>query len=293
MGLFDEYANRFKKFFDTNHVKKILDTKYCAICNEQINLLGMKMLSDGICCKACASKLSPFFTERRKSSVQEIAEQLKCREANRNMVSEFHATRVLGTKMKVYIDEDHDRFIVTASKNYTQENPDVIDCSLITSCIIDIQEEIEEIKFKDSHGNIKSFTPKSYAHSYNFYIELNVNIPYINTIRFKLNDQPIDNDQETLIEIKGGLGTMIADTFGVTRSNNGISSNAEQVKASIQYQKYNQCAQDIYQTLMQHRLSARHHYEKRKHMVICPWCGTSVEYGSQGICDRCCGVLDA
>ena len=59
MGLFDA----FKK-------------KECSICGGEIGLLGNRKLEDGNMCKNCAAKLSPWFSERRSSTVEEIKTQL-------------------------------------------------------------------------------------------------------------------------------------------------------------------------------------------------------------------------
>ena len=50
----------------------LFDKKYCDICGEKIGLLGNRKLEDGNCCKNCARKLSPWFSERRHSTVDEI-----------------------------------------------------------------------------------------------------------------------------------------------------------------------------------------------------------------------------
>ena len=51
--------------------------KYCDICGAEIGLLGNRKLEDGNMCKSCAAKLSPFFSDRRSSTVAEIKENLK------------------------------------------------------------------------------------------------------------------------------------------------------------------------------------------------------------------------
>ena len=55
----------------------LFDKKYCDICGEKIGLLGSRKLSDGNLCKDRAAKLSPWFTERKQSTVEEIREQLR------------------------------------------------------------------------------------------------------------------------------------------------------------------------------------------------------------------------
>ena len=56
------------------------DKKYCDVCGEKIGLLGNRKLENGNLCKDCAAKLSPFFSERKSSTVEEIKEQLAYRE---------------------------------------------------------------------------------------------------------------------------------------------------------------------------------------------------------------------
>lgn len=54
---------------------KLFDKKTCDICGGEIGLLGNKKLEDGNCCKECAGKLSPWFNERRHSTVADIKAQ--------------------------------------------------------------------------------------------------------------------------------------------------------------------------------------------------------------------------
>ncbi|MFR7403335.1 MAG: DUF4428 domain-containing protein [Coriobacteriaceae bacterium] len=56
---------------------KLFEKKECAICGGEIGLLGNRKLEDGNMCKACAAKLSPWFDERRHSTVAQIEEQLE------------------------------------------------------------------------------------------------------------------------------------------------------------------------------------------------------------------------
>ena len=60
----------------------LFDKKYCDICGEKIGLLGNRKLENGNLCKNCAKKLSPWFSDRRSSTVEEIKQQLAYREEN-------------------------------------------------------------------------------------------------------------------------------------------------------------------------------------------------------------------
>lgn len=141
---------------------KIFDKKVCDLCGGEIGLLGNRKLEDGNCCKECAAKLSPWFSERRQSTVEEIRAQLAYREANQDKVAAFHATRTLGEGTKVILDEDAGLFMVTSARNWQSANPDVMAFSDVTGCNLDIDEDRTEIQYKDKEGNRQSFTPKRY-----------------------------------------------------------------------------------------------------------------------------------
>ena len=179
---------------------KLFDKKECSICGGEIGLLGNRKLEDGNMCKSCAARLSPWFSDRRQSTVDEIKEQLDYREANREKVASFRITRTLGERTKVLLDEDAGLFMVTAAKNLEEANPDVLSFSDVTGCKLDIDESRTEIEYEDKDGERKSFNPRRYAYSYDFYIVINVNNPYFNEIRFQLNSESVDNGEETLLD---------------------------------------------------------------------------------------------
>ena len=83
----------------------LFDKKYCSICGNQIKLLGNRKLEDGNCCKECASKLFPFFSERRHSTVESIKEQLQYREDNKQEVAAFKSIRDNYPKLILTLDD--------------------------------------------------------------------------------------------------------------------------------------------------------------------------------------------
>ena len=54
----------------------LFDKKYCDICGQKIGFFGNRKLENGTLCKDCEKKLSPFFSERRNSTVEDIRRQL-------------------------------------------------------------------------------------------------------------------------------------------------------------------------------------------------------------------------
>ena len=165
----------------------LFDKKFCDVCGEKIGLLGNRKLEDGNLCKDCAKKLSPFFSERKQSTVAEIKEQLAYREENERRLDSFRPTRTYGESMKVYIDDMAGTFIVTRMSNWKSENPDIIGLNQVTSCNLDIEEDRDELYYKDEEGNTRSYTPARYEYKYEFFVVINVNSPWFSQIRFSLN----------------------------------------------------------------------------------------------------------
>ena len=177
----------------------LFDKKYCDICGNKIGLLGNRKLEDGNLCKDCAAKLSPWFNERRHSTVSDIAGQLQYREQNKEAVAAFRTTIELGKdSYRLLVDESARKFMVTNARNLSEANPDVLDFSQAAGCSIDIDESSSELKTKDAEGKSVSYNPPRYEYSYNFYITIRVNHQYFDEMRFRLNNFSVDTGERSM-----------------------------------------------------------------------------------------------
>ena len=133
--------------------------KVCDICGGEIGLLGNRKLADGNLCKNCARKLSPWMTDRRESTVEEIRQHLMYRAQNQRVLAGVRPDAAAGASTKVYIDRSAGKFFVTNQANWRDANPDVIDFSQV----IDVQTEVDEHRTEEYHrdreGNQVSFDP--------------------------------------------------------------------------------------------------------------------------------------
>lgn len=172
----------------------LFDKKFCDVCGEKIGMLGNRKLEDGNLCKDCAKKLSPWFDDRRHSTLEEIKSQLQMREENRSLVSSFHPGRVIRSdRYNLYIDERQQLF--AASVNLDREdNPDIISLSQITGCNLDVNEMRTEEYRTDRDGERESYNPPRYSYSYDYYFYIYLNHPYINEMKLKLNSMDISED---------------------------------------------------------------------------------------------------
>ena len=176
----------------------LFDKKYCDVCGEKIGLLGNRKLEDGNLCKNCARKLSPFFSDRRNSTVEEIKQQLAYREENERRLADFHPDVTFGRMRKVYVDRAGAKFIVTTATNWRDENPDLISFSQVTGVDTDIRENKKEIYYKDDEGKSKSYNPRRYEYDYEFNVTILVDSPWFDKIELELSsgnrpDSPYTN----------------------------------------------------------------------------------------------------
>ncbi len=177
----------------------IFDKKTCSICGGEIGLLGNRKLEDGNLCKECARKLSPFFLERRHSTVEDIKAHLAYREENAKALQSFNPTLTFGEgRTKVMIDSAKQQFIVTSSSKWQEANPDIINISQLKDCKYEIEEEKEEIFDKDEKGEEISFDPPKYDASYTFEIEMDVDSPYFSEIEFEFSDEEPKSTEDEL-----------------------------------------------------------------------------------------------
>ncbi len=167
----------------------LFDKKYCDICGKEIKFLGNRKLDDGNMCKDCASKLSPWFSGRRHTSVAAIKEQLKYREANEQALKSFVATQIVGNRYKVYFDNNDKKFLVSASSNYRAANPDLISYSDVLAVNINVDEEVDEVMDENSEGKRVSFDPPKYEYEYKFNVNIQVRNEFFDDINFELTDK--------------------------------------------------------------------------------------------------------
>ncbi|MDO4459288.1 MAG: DUF4428 domain-containing protein [Clostridia bacterium] len=247
---------------------KFLEKKVCDFCGEEIKLLGNRKLEDGNMCKNCASKLSPWFSERRSSTIAEIQEQLDYREANKDKVEAFNVTRTLGlSSTKVLIDENAGNFIVTSARDWKKANPDVMKLSDVTAANLIITDSKSEVMRTDKDGKRVSYMPKRYEYRYNFTVKINVNNPYFNEISF------------------------------------GIGSAEWEESMNINFNPYNHAeyvnkknaGDDIVRELTMARSEARAQVVREqapKQAVTCPWCGATTTPDANGCCEYCGGSVN-
>ena len=233
MGLFD----RFKK-------------QDCEICGKEVGMFGYKKLKDGEICKDCVKLLSPWFEDRKESTVVQIKEQIAYREQNAKALEGFAVSRIVGEAYKMYIEEVNGvptHFFVTDAADYKAVNPDIISFKDVMSCVTDIDVRDEEMKQRDADGKMVSYNPPRYKQHHDFYIKMQIrNNPYFDHIRFHVNRGVVT------LETIGGFGAGVASTFlrGAGVSNARFSTGSfRDAQEQRKFNEYQQMCQIIEQAV--------------------------------------------
>lgn len=247
----------------------LFDKKFCDICGNKIGMLGNRKLEDGNLCKDCASLLSPFFSERRRSTVADIKDHLAYREANKAAVAAFRATRTLGNATKVMLDEDAGKFLVTTARRLEDANPDVLDFSQVTGASYKVDENKSEMTQRGPDGKSVSYNPPRYKFSYAFKMNIQVSHQWFNEISFQINDRSI--------EVENSFGGGAA----VGRRNNDYMQ-AEKVGNEIT-EALTKVRQGVRETIVAANAP--------KVAINCPLCGATSMPDANGRCEYCGGAM--
>ena len=251
----------------------LFDKKTCDICGGKIGLLGNRKLDDGNLCKDCARKLSPWMTDRRHSTVEDIRQHLAYREENRARLSTFRPNAVLGNQTKVYVDTSQGLFVVTAG-DYMTANADLIAFSQVMSCDCEIEEHRKELYRKDKDGNNVSYNPPRYEMTYDFNMHIRVNSPYFSDIDFELSEysrRPDSRFSTVYHELERQ-----ADEIRRALTSGAAGGYAQQPVYGQQPAYAQQPVQQAYQQPVQQAAGPK----------FCPNCGSNLE-GAGKFCPNC------
>ena len=178
MGLFDV----FKK-------------KDCEICGKEVGMFCYKKLEDGEICKDCVKLLSPWFDDRRHSTVEQIKAQLQAREYNKLALETWQPSIALGEYYTMYVKTKASvpiSFVVSNTEKFRENNADILSFLWVKSCTPDIRESRTELTRTNSQGEKVSYDPPRYEYRYDFYIKLDIQgCDYIDDMRFRINSATV------------------------------------------------------------------------------------------------------
>ena len=186
-----------------------------------------------VLCKDCAKKLSPWFEERRHSTVEDIKRQLEYREKNKKAVMDFCITRQINTRnYNVFIDDNKGNFTV-ARKLDVNENPDIVPLSAVVQCRVDVERQQNEETYTTKDGETVSYQPPVYKYEFDYTMRIKVKTPWFDDMDFRLNTFSISSDNRgELMEVEQTGHQIIAaltpNAAGMQQSGMNMNSGMQQ-----------------------------------------------------------------
>ena len=190
--------------------------------------------------------------------------------------------------------------LTDAIKVYNIE-PDILDFAQITGCDLDIEESRHELKQKDAEGKLVSYDPPQYEYSYDFHVEIDVEHPYIDTIRFSLSNGYIKTGDRPSLPTAGawqvntadGMNTRMQDYYAMLNLGNEIKAAVDEMRfgpapAPEQVPGMDTMPDGIPQPDSEPSAIPA---APPKEAVVCPWCGLTTIPDDNGCCEFCTGTL--
>ena len=266
----------------------LFDKKFCDICGERIRFLGNRKLEDGNLCKDCEAKLSPWFSDRRRSTVQDIRDQLAYREENKKKAEAFKKTLSLGEGNQVWIDEEKQQFIIRRNGQTIHDNPDVLSLSDVTGCEIDIDHSKTEETTRNEEGKSVSYDPPRHTHRYRFYIQLQVNHPWFDDMRFAVNGSSVEiktGQPKPQPAEPGSILTQLTQALAGTNAPAYVTE--PDTEHDENYQKYLRLAESMRDALLRRPEPRAEAAEAKPEKIACPFCSAVTEPDEKGCCPYC------
>ena len=205
--------------------------------------------------------------------------------------------------------------MVTSARDLAEANPDVLALSDITGCTFEIDDSEREEKRKNNEGQMVSYNPPRYTYYYDFYITIQVNNPYFDQMRFKLNGSSVEIDYQAQQRMRGPVvnrpvGGINNRAANINRTSNigsmfGGVGRGFNPESDIDYRRYKEMGEEIRQTLLSARAQARETIAEKPAQnvaaapaaavggpVTCPYCGATTTPDANGCCEYCGGNVN-
>ncbi len=172
--------------------------KACVVCGNTAK--SKVKCKDGPVCGNCIGRLSPWFTEHKGSSAEDLRKQIALREENKERLAAFVPTKAWGVKKygpayQFIYDEERRQFVVAEGpeESFKEREPDVIDFDQVKDVVLEVDEYWSEESGEFAPRGYGTLLQENYDDvfwRYDFYLRLTLDHPYLKEIRYKMNFKP-------------------------------------------------------------------------------------------------------
>lgn len=270
------------------------EQEVCRLCGREVYEDSAVEILDGYICEECSCRLSPWFKGQDMAEIEELESQIQAREENFEALRDFHPTRQFGDGPMVLVDDDAKTFVALKDCCLEDENPEIIPIQDVIDCSVDVEEEREKI----GSG--------LYRYSYQFYVKIDLDHPYLDEIAFYLNEDPLcyESEEKSFLGLGGFDPENEEDYQYLAR----MSSTLEDVlndledpddrtdEYDIDPEAFESTDEEDYEDDSEEEYDENEDYEEESEnsedsFIRCPWCGSRIRADYEGNCPHCGGSL--
>ena len=150
------------------------ELKECSICHSPLTEYGNKFARNGVVCRECAKKLSPFLDDEdiANKTIYGLKLHLRYRERNAGKLDRFLPEEKVEGKYNLQIDKKHKTFMFNKRNDLHKENPDIIRLRKVKDV------EIETRQYLDNPDAVDVI------------VTVPVKSTYLNKVSFRVNEFP-------------------------------------------------------------------------------------------------------
>ena len=179
----------------------LFSKKQCLICGAKTGLISSRKIEGGKICGDCALKISPFYDDWKNTSAKKAEEMIRYNEENDALLDSFNPTKAYWDRSAIItrmflIDENNRQFTVvqTPIEDFRNRKPEIFSFDMARDVYLEVDEswaEEDGAMALEKHSNvIQDDYDEVYWH-YRFYLNVILDHPYIKSIRYQMNDQPV------------------------------------------------------------------------------------------------------
>lgn len=100
----------------------------CIICHNPLSLYGSVSIKNGVMCRDCVKKISPFLSEKAlaEMNLEEVQQHLDYRRNNQEMLSKKKMEKLIEGAYSLFVDENREFLALSKRDDLTKENADLI-----------------------------------------------------------------------------------------------------------------------------------------------------------------------
>lgn len=160
----------------------LFDKKTCSVCGGKAKANSSEELRDGLLCKKCIKKVSPWFRFEPVTTVEQVKEHMEMHAQRQAEAETFPRDIQYGEGLqKLFLDSSQRKFMIT---DILGHDPAVYSADELQDCYLDKREGL-----MNSEAEMRTSMKRDYL--YAFRVVMKIDDPFVKEIPFEFKAKPV------------------------------------------------------------------------------------------------------